>query len=114
MKTNIGEAGTEQFVLTTRVDGKLVSTQPLHDPFMRTTIKTGLSRWDHFKNVFRPKPIVTEVMLDGSEGVVRAIMTMDPHILQVDTEMILEERRIIRAANDAAGVMGYYAETPAR
>ena len=36
--TNIGEEGTEQFTVTTRVNGELVADRKIHDPFAHTTV----------------------------------------------------------------------------
>lgn len=104
-KNNIGEAGTEQFTVTTRVDGKLISEQPIHDPFVRTVVRHQMSRWEHFKAMFHPPVMKVLVMVDGSEGANRAIMTLDPVKLEQDTCDILEARRIIRETN---GTMGFY------
>lgn len=107
MKTNIGEEGTEQFTVTTRVNGKLVAEQPIHDPFLHTRITHRLSRWDAFKHLIFPKPMVFEVSVDGSEGIQRVIMALDPIEIQKETDEIREARRRSR---DESGVMGYYAE----
>lgn len=108
-KTNIGEQGTEQFTVTTRVDGKLISAQPIHDPFIHCVVIHQMSRWDHFKAIFRPPLLEVLVAVDGTEGVIRAIMTLDPVALQQETDEILAERKKSREEN---GIMGYYAAAP--
>lgn len=93
MNAHIGEEGTEQFTLETRVDGRTVNVHPLHDPFLTSTTTVWLSRWDHFKAIFKKRIFTVQVKVRGTEGVQRAIMTLDPFKLQQETEAILEERR---------------------
>lgn len=111
MKTNIGEEGTEQFTVSTRVNGDLLAEQKIHDPFIHTTVKHTLSRWGHFKQVFKPKAITINIAVDGSHGAVRAIMNLDPVQLQQDSEEFLRERAASRERNTAEGVVGYYSDT---
>lgn len=103
---HIGENGTEQFTVTTYLDGEIIRVQPIHDPFIRSTTVTVIGRWDAFKAIFRRKAFKIGVHVDGSEGVQRAIMTMDPEKLQGETEKILDQRRRSREEN---GVVGLYA-----
>ncbi len=49
----LGEAGTEQFTITTYQDGKQIRLQKIHDPFIRCTVGIAMSRWDLFKAMFR-------------------------------------------------------------
>lgn len=94
MNEHLGETGTEQFGVRTFVDGALNHEQPIHDPFIRTKIVTGIGRLDLFKAMFRKQFSITiEVWVDGSEGASRAIMCLNPHELQRETEEILEARR---------------------
>jgi hypothetical protein len=91
---HLGEDGTEQFSITTRVDGKVIREQSIHDPFIRTKIVVGIGRWDLFKAMFRKQfEVKVEVSVDGSEGASQAVMCLDPYQLQKATEEILESRR---------------------
>jgi hypothetical protein len=97
MIEHIGEEGTEQFTVTTSVDGKVIREQPIHDPFLHNKTVVGISRWDLFKAMFHKQYTVTvQVSVHGTEGVQRAIMTMNPRELQRSTEEILEARRLSR------------------
>lgn len=89
----IGDTDTEQFNVETLVNGETVRLTRIHDPFIHTTVVTKLSRWDHFKGIFRPPETKTQVVVRASEGAQRAIMTMDPVQLARDSEDILECRR---------------------
>src|SRR4051812_8361166 len=104
MKTHIGEEGTEQFTINTLVDGKVIRSQPIHDPFIHNTTVIDISRWEHFLSVFMPKTVKVEVSIRGSEGVQRAIMTLDPEQLAQDTRDILREREISR---ESSGTIGF-------
>lgn len=96
----LGENGTEQFTITTSVDGKVIKEQPIHDPFLWNRTVVGLSRWDLFKALFKRQFTTTvEINVRGTEGVQRAIMMLDPKQLQLETEKILEERRISRESS---------------
>jgi hypothetical protein len=110
----LGEDGTEQFTVETRVDGRTLEAQPIHDPFIRNTTHVGLSRWDHFCQVFRPRLIRVEVTVRGTEGAQRAIMTLNPEQLQSDTEDILEQRRISRERPDAARTNTVWSDVESR
>jgi hypothetical protein len=98
MHNMLGEEGTEQFIVEVHVDGRLIKTQPVHDPFIHNTTIVGISRWDHFLAIFKPRAIKVQVSVQGTEGAQRAVMTMDPYALQRETSEILEERRISREA----------------
>jgi hypothetical protein len=103
----LGEDGTEQFTVETRVDGKRIRLQEVHDPFTHTTVK--LKGWRHAWNaLFRG--LTVNVNVDGSHGAMRAVMMLDPVKLQKDTEDWLREAAVRRADNAAQGVVGYYAE----
>lgn len=52
MKMMLGEQGTEQFVVTSRQDGKLICEQKIHDPFI--TCVTVV--WSNSKDRRRPCP----------------------------------------------------------
>lgn len=103
MKVMLGEEGTEQFTVEVLVDGHSIRVQRVHDPFIHSTIGVQASRWDHFKAIFRPPIVKIQVVVRGSEGAQRAIMTMDPGQLGRDTEEILEQRRISRKGSTATG-----------
>ena len=94
MRTQLGEEGTEQFTVETRVDGTTIRVQPIHDPFINCTTVTRLGAFQCLKAFFgRGVAIRTEVIVRGSEAAQRAIMTLDPEQLTRETEQILEERR---------------------
>ena len=96
----LGENGTEQFTITTRVDGKVIKEQPIHDPFLFNKTVVGISRWDLFKALFRRQfEVKVETSVHGTEGVTRAIMMLDPEKLEAETNSILEERRLSRERN---------------
>lgn len=111
MNTHLGEDGTEQFTVSTRVDGKLLREQSIHDPFIHNKTVIGISRWDLFKGMFRSQfEVKVEVSIRGSEGVMRAIMTLDPVQLKAETESILAERKESRerhARGDYSGTNCY-------
>jgi hypothetical protein len=96
----LGETGTEQFTITTRVDGKVIREQPLHDPFLHNKTVVGISRWDLFKGMFRKQfEVKVEMSVCGSAAMQRTIMMLDPHKLAEETTAILESRRLSREAN---------------
>jgi hypothetical protein len=99
MNCHLGEEGTEQFTIETRVDGKTIRVQPIHDPFIFSKSVTTTSRWGHFISIFKNRPVTIEIIVRASEGAQRAIMTLDPVKLQQETDAILEERREIRERN---------------
>ena len=99
----LGEEGTEQFTIETRLDGKMISVKPIHDPFISTTVGFKLDFKSRFKQLFFPEAIKVEVHIRGSEGAQRAIMTLDPHQLARDTEEILEQRRYSREHGETGG-----------
>lgn len=103
MRNTIGDDGTEQFTVTTRVNGQNIGEQRIHDPFIRTQVR--LRGFRHAWNALT-KGIVIQVAVDGSEGASRAIMTLDPDQLKADTDLILSERAKSRAEN---GIVGLYA-----
>jgi hypothetical protein len=65
MKTHLGEEGTEQFTVTTRVNQKLIRMQSIHDPFVRT--KVTLKGFKHAWNALFGG-LAVEVSVDGSPG----------------------------------------------
>jgi predicted deacetylase len=107
MSAQIGDTGTEQFTVSTRVNGELIKAQPIHDPFIRTTVR--LRGIGHAWRALT-KGICVEVAVDASHGATRAIMSLDPRALEDDTQLFLEQQMQRRSANDVAGVVGYYAE----
>lgn len=92
----LGETGTEQFTIRIYLDDKKISEQKLHDPFIRTTVKAKMSRWEHFKAIFKPPEAKVVICVDGSEGVIRRIMMLDAEELAKETEAILAERALQR------------------
>jgi hypothetical protein len=104
---HLGEEGTEQFTVTTRVNDEIIKEQPIHDPFLYTTVT--LRGWKHAWNLLRGG-IRVSVSVSGSHGAMRAIMSLDPHKLNEDTQQFLEHCAQRRAENDAAGVVGCFAE----
>jgi hypothetical protein len=86
----IGDEGTEQFTVKTRLNGEVIREQVIHDPFINTTVKLGGWRaaWMALRG-----GINVEVEVRGSEGAQRAILTLDPKRLAADTEAIAEARR---------------------
>jgi hypothetical protein len=103
----LGEDGTEQFTVETRVNGELIRHQEIHDPFIcNTTVIYGLrAAW-----VALVRGIRVEVVVRGSEGAQRAVMTLDPKKLRVDTEEILEARRLARRLARETRPVGYEAQ----
>lgn len=96
----LGETGTEQFTITTRVDGKVIREQLIHDPFLHNKTVVSISRWDLFKALFRRQFSTTvEVAVRGTEGVMRAVMCLDTVALAAETAKMLEERRKSREEN---------------
>src|ERR1700675_468550 len=96
----LGETGTEQFTITTKRDGELIREQKIHDPFLWSKTIIAISRWDLFKALFRKQFTTTvEVKVDGTQGVIRAVMMLDPVQLEAETKLMLEERRLSREAN---------------
>lgn len=93
---HLGEDGTEQFDITTRVNGKIVGAQKIHDPFIRSTVK--LRGFGHAWNALFGG-LKVEIAVNASEGASRAIMTLNPVVLAKDTEDILEQRRLSREAH---------------
>jgi len=108
LRSHLGEDGTEQFTVTTRVDGKTIKEQPIHDPFIHNRTVVRISRWDLFKGMFRRQfEVKVEVSVRGSEGALRAIMMLDPVALKTESEEILVGRRRNRERlKDAAECWG--------
>jgi hypothetical protein len=100
----LGEEGTEQFTVTTRVNDKLIAEREIHDPFATTcvTLKGLGHAWRALFGGIR-----VQVSIGGSHGAMRAIMTMNPRDLQQDHETFLIEQAQQRAQNSAAGIVGY-------
>ena len=108
----LGEQGTEQFTVTTRVDGKTIKLQAIHDPFISNTTMVGISRWGHFLAIFRPTHTRIEVIVSGSFGAQRAIMMLDPKQLKLDSEEILDQRRVSREESACSGnTIGFHERT---
>ena len=100
----LGEQGTEQFTIITRQDGKIIREQKIHDPFLWCKTTIGISRWDLLKAMFRKQFTTTvEVQVRGTEGVMRAIMTLDPAALDRETETMLAARKLSREKRSNSG-----------
>jgi hypothetical protein len=98
----LGENGTEQFTVDTLQDGKLIRSQPIHDPFIHSTTTIGISRWDLFKALFRKQfETKIQVVVSGTPGVQRAIMMLDPEKLEAETKQMLSDRAQSRTENTA-------------
>jgi len=96
--------GKEQFTIFTRVDGKVIKEQPIHDPFLHNKTVIGISRWDLFKALFRKQFEVTvEISVIGTAGVQRAVMMLDPEAIEKETALILEQRKHSRENSTAVG-----------
>ena len=105
MKTNIGEEGTEQFTVTARVNEKLIAEQKIHDPFIHSTVT--LKGFGHaWRALFGG--IKVQVAVDATHGAMRAIMTLDPRVLQEDHDQFLRDMATSRERNAADGVVGYH------
>ena len=92
--------GPEQFSITTRVDGKVIKEQAIHDPFLFSKTVVGVSRWDLFKAMFKRQfEVKVEISVHGTPGVQRAVMMLDPEELEATTKLILEECRQSREVN---------------
>lgn len=89
---HLGEDGTEQFTITTYINEKQIDNRKIHDPFIRSTVKLRGLRWA-WRALFGIK---IEIFVNGSEGASRAIMTLNPEVLEEETRGILESRRISR------------------
>src|SRR5580698_190348 len=94
MRAYLGEEGTEQFTVETRIDGETIKVQPIHDPFIHNTTVIHPTRWDYLKAIFKRPKIKIEVDVRGGDAVQRAIMTMDPEQLSRENEEILHERQL--------------------
>jgi hypothetical protein len=92
--SHLGEDKTEQFIVTTEVDGKVIREERVHDPFIYNTTHILISRWDLFKALFRKQfEIKVQVSVRGSFGAERAIMMLDPSILEEESKIIADQRR---------------------
>lgn len=96
--------GPEQFTIETLVDGKLIREQRIYDPFLRNKTVVGISRWDLFKALFRKQFTVTvEIRVDGTPGVMRKVMMLDPKECDRETQLMLEDRRKSRESGNCVG-----------
>lgn len=83
----LGEQGTEQFTVTTRVDDKLIREQKIHDPFIFNTTIIGISWWEAFKSLFRrDRNIKVTVNVSATHAAMSKIMCLDPVELQAETD----------------------------
>ncbi len=98
---HLGEEGTEQFTITTRVNGEQIRNQKIHDPFIHCSVK--MRGFKHAWNALFGG-IKVDVSVNGSEGVSRAIMTLNPYELEKETAKILEARRVSRESQGASDV----------
>jgi hypothetical protein len=91
MKAHLGEEGTEQFTIETRVDGKTIRVQPIHDPFVTSTTTTKISWLGCLKGLlYGGVTVKHQVLVRGSLAAQRAIMTLDPEELERESERIIE------------------------
>ena len=90
---HLGEDGTEQFSLAASANGKVIARQPIHDPFIRSTVKLRGLGWA-WKALFGG--IKVQISVDATEGAQRAIMTMNPRQLEAETQQILADRKRTR------------------
>lgn len=90
----LGEEGTEQFAIQTKVNRETIKVQKIHDPFIRNKTAVVLSRWSCLLGLFQraSRTVCIEVIVRGSEGAQRAIMMLDPKQLSLDTNKIQHER----------------------
>jgi hypothetical protein len=98
MRKRLGEEGTEQFTVTTRVNEKLIGQHSIHDPFVRTTVT--LHGWEYmWRALFGG--IKVQVCVDGTHGAQSAIMSLNPTDLQESTEEHLRWCAMSRSDRDA-------------
>lgn len=100
----IGEEGTEQFTVTTNVNGEMIGNQLIHDPFVRTSVT--LRGWKHAWRALT-SGIKVNVCVDGTHGAVSAVMMLDPEKLQYSTDEHLKFCARSREENEALGLVGY-------
>lgn len=96
MDVQLGEEGTEQFTVEVMVDGKIVKSQAIHDPFIHNTTTVWISRWDHFKAIFKKRVIVVQVGVSGSLGAIKTVMNLDPKRLQEVTAEMMKNAELSR------------------
>lgn len=99
-----GEYGQEQFAVNTRVNGNLIQSKPVHDPFQTTTVT--LRGIGHALRALTCG-IKVQVSVNGSHGAMRAVMSLDPNELIAGTSEHLAEMARRRIANAADGTVGY-------
>ena len=107
----LGENGTEQFEIITKVDEREIGRQKIHDPFLHSKTIIALSFLDWAKLLWTRK-IIVSISVTGTQGIQRAIMMLDPAELEKVTKEILEDRRISREQLTAVG--GFIASEPER
>jgi len=84
MQYMLGEPGTEQFTVTTKLEGRIIGEQKIHDPFVNTRI---VICWrDLLKALLRFTSLEVSVHVHGSRGGVSSVMMLDPFELQRQTE----------------------------
>lgn len=108
----LGEEGTEQFHVVTRVDGEIVKQQPIHDPFVHDTVINVRSRWSSFLGIFllRHRRVKVETSVRGTMAAQRRIMTMDPVEMaaeEASRTMQGPESNTVGMDRDAAYTTGY-------
>ena len=99
--------GNPQFEVTTRINGKEIDRQAIHDPFILTRV-----RLRGFAYAWRAltKGLEVQVAIDGTHGAVSAVMMLDPEHIERDTAEFLTFQAQRRANNMQAGVVGYYVD----
>ena len=103
---HLGEEGTEQFTVTTRVNGEQIGHQKIHDPFIHCTVR--LRGFRHFWNALT-RGIKVEVSVDASPAASRHIMCMNPYELQAESEVMIAQREATRRG-DYSGCENYSAQ----
>lgn len=107
---HLGEEGTEQFTVTTRVNDEKIGEQKIHDPFIRTRVV--LKGFGHaWRALFGG--ITVQVTVDASHGAMRAVMMLDPEKLEEDSAEFLRQMAVRREWNEQNGVVGYCQEQSA-
>lgn len=93
--------GSPQFEVTTRVNGKQIGQQWIHDPFIRTTVKLRGLRyaWNALT-----KGLSIQIAVDGTHGAVSAIMMLDPEKIDQTTAEFLAYQAMRRETN---GIVGF-------
>lgn len=101
MKAMLGEEGTEQFTVTTKLNGRVIGEQKIHDPFIHSTLVIG---WLDMVRCLLTAKCRVEVSVRGTQSVQARIMTLDPEDLQreeAEREEYARARRSQASGQDA-------------